>query len=252
MTLGIEMSAPGAGIESGRATRDAGAVLVRRGWSSESTACAPKIAALAALATLPPPEAVPRVTYESRGNLLIVAGTAPERAWRCAESLAPSLAVTLLEGAPSGRPAPCAVWSGRIAGVSGHLGEFSVTLEGLARQGSAPAAGPAPARFDLILDFSEPALFAMRQPPQGYFRAPAIAALLEPMLEELGSAVGEFEKPRYFHYRENICAHSRSQVTGCDACIEICSTQAIAPDRDHVKVDPHLCMGCGACATVCP
>jgi ferredoxin len=64
--------------------------------------------------------------------------------------------------------------------------------------------------------------------------------------------VGEFEKPKYFAYRENICAHSRSQVAGCNACIEICSTQAISPDGDHVKVDPHLCMGCGACSTVCP
>src|SRR6185295_10253770 len=58
--------------------------------------------------------------------------------------------------------------------------------------------------------------------------------------------------PRYFAYRENICAHSRSGIEGCNACIDICSTQAIAPDGDHVKVDPHLCMGCGACATVCP
>src|SRR5207248_2983501 len=51
---------------------------------------------------------------------------------------------------------------------------------------------------------------------------------------------------------ENICAHSRSEITGCSRCIDVCSTQAIAPDGDHVKVDPHLCMGCGACATVCP
>jgi ferredoxin len=41
-------------------------------------------------------------------------------------------------------------------------------------------------------------------------------------------------------------------VAGCNACIEICSTQAISADGDHVKVDPHLCMGCGACSTVCP
>ena len=72
------------------------------------------------------------------------------------------------------------------------------------------------------------------------------------MIDEIRESVGEFEKPRYFAYRENICAHSRSQVTGCNACIEICSTQAIVPDGDHVKVDPHLCMGCGACSTVCP
>jgi ferredoxin len=92
----------------------------------------------------------------------------------------------------------------------------------------------------------------MRQPPQGYFAAPADAPSLERVLAELRESVGEFEKPRYFAYRENLCAHSRSEIVGCNACIEICSTSAITSDGDRVKVDPHLCMGCGACATVCP
>jgi ferredoxin len=92
----------------------------------------------------------------------------------------------------------------------------------------------------------------MRQPPQGYYHASADDGALARVLDEILEGVGEFEKPRYFAYRESICAHSRSQVTGCNACIEICSTQAILPDGDHVKVDPHLCMGCGACSTVCP
>jgi ferredoxin len=64
--------------------------------------------------------------------------------------------------------------------------------------------------------------------------------------------VGEFEKPRFFAYNEKICVHSRSSKVGCNQCLDVCSTGAIAPDGDHVKVDPHLCMGCGGCATVCP
>ena len=64
--------------------------------------------------------------------------------------------------------------------------------------------------------------------------------------------VGEFEKPRYFGYKASICAHSRSQKPGCNRCIDVCSTEAISADGDHVKVEPHLCMGCGACATECP
>jgi ferredoxin len=64
--------------------------------------------------------------------------------------------------------------------------------------------------------------------------------------------VGEFEKPKFFAYKASICAHSRSHKEGCNRCIDVCSTAAIAPDGDHVKVEPHLCMGCGACATVCP
>jgi len=32
----------------------------------------------------------------------------------------------------------------------------------------------------------------------------------------------------------------------------VCSSGAIRADGDHVKVEPHLCAGCGGCATVCP
>ncbi|MBC7709073.1 MAG: 4Fe-4S binding protein, partial [Rhizobacter sp.] len=62
----------------------------------------------------------------------------------------------------------------------------------------------------------------------------------------------EFEKPKFFNYRANICAHSRNKKTGCTQCIDVCSTKAIAPKGDHIEVTPQLCMGCGACTTVCP
>jgi ferredoxin len=221
------------------------------GWSSGPDECAPKIAALASLFNLAAPEPVASVTYQSRGNLLIVAGDSPERAQRAALSLAADLHVTLLAPGDRREGAGYSAWSGRVESIGGFLGEFSVVLAGLATSGDAAKAS-APAKFDLVLDFSAQPLFAMRQPPQGYFRAPADDAALAPMLAELREAVGEFEKPRYFAYRESICAHSRSEVTGCNACIEACSTEAISPDGDHVKVDPHLCMGCGTCATVCP
>src|SRR5207302_1895934 len=45
---------------------------------------------------------------------------------------------------------------------------------------------------------------------------------------------------------------SRSQQPGCNQCIDICSTRAIRADGDHIFVEQHLCMGCGACTTVCP
>jgi ferredoxin len=91
----------------------------------------------------------------------------------------------------------------------------------------------------------------MHQPPQGYWRVSDDESL-ERALTQAPEAVGEFEKPRFFTYRENLCAHSRSGIVGCRACIDVCSTEAISSDGDRVSVDPHLCMGCGACATVCP
>lgn len=106
--------------------------------------------------------------------------------------------------------------------------------------------------FDLVLDLHDTPLLRMHQPPQGYF-APgseegAVALAAMQMLE----LVGTFSKPRFFQYKESICAHSRSRQPGCNACVDICSAEAIASAGDHIKVSPQLCVGCGACTTVCP
>jgi len=107
-------------------------------------------------------------------------------------------------------------------------------------------------KFDLVLDLSRQPILRLHQLPQGYL-APGADPLEQALAaRELSSLVGEFEKPRFFQYREKICAHSRSAKTGCNQCIEVCSSGAIRPDGDHVKVEPHLCAGCGGCATVCP
>jgi ferredoxin len=106
--------------------------------------------------------------------------------------------------------------------------------------------------FDLVLDLSAEPLLRVADLPQGYLapgKDPLEQALAAAKLAEL---VGEFEKPRFFQYREKICAHGRSGITGCTKCLDVCSTGAISPDGDHIKVEPHLCAGCGGCATVCP
>jgi len=106
--------------------------------------------------------------------------------------------------------------------------------------------------FDLVLDLSRQPLLKSHQLPQGYL-APGGDPLEQALAaQQLAGLVGEFEKPRFFHYREKICAHSRSGQEGCNLCLEVCSSDAIHADGDHVKVEPHLCAGCGGCATVCP
>jgi len=107
-------------------------------------------------------------------------------------------------------------------------------------------------RFDLVLDLGAEPAIKLKQPPQGYLapgRDPLAQALAAAQLAQL---VGEYEKPKFFAYNAKLCAHSRSGKAGCNNCIDTCSTGAIAADGDYVKVDPHLCMGCGGCATVCP
>jgi ferredoxin len=113
--------------------------------------------------------------------------------------------------------------------------------------------------FDLVLDLREQPAFAQHAAPQGYFHLPMPqgAAWGEQGLRtllKLRGLVGEFEKPKFFQYKQKLCAHSRNGQVGCNACVEICSAAAISsePARQQVKVNPSLCVGCGACTTVCP
>jgi ferredoxin len=107
-------------------------------------------------------------------------------------------------------------------------------------------------RFDLVLDLGQTAVLRMPQPPQGYFAPGPDPVAQAKAVTELAAMTGEFEKPKYFAYKASICAHARSRQIGCTACIDVCSTEAIREDGDHVFVEPHLCMGCGTCAVVCP
>jgi len=105
------------------------------------------------------------------------------------------------------------------------------------------------AAFDLVLDLRSSSAFNRHALPQGYFRGATAANLLR--LREL---VGEFEKPKFFDYKQKLCAHSRNEQVGCNACVDICSAEAVSSDksRQQIKVNPNLCVGCGACTTVCP
>lgn len=111
--------------------------------------------------------------------------------------------------------------------------------------------------FDLVLDLRQQPAFLQHAPPQGYFHLPAAQASGPQALDtvlKLRELVGEFEKPKFFTYKQKLCAHSRNEQVGCNACIEICSAEAISSDkaRQRVLVNANLCVGCGACTTVCP
>ena len=131
--------------------------------------------------------------------------------------------------------------------------------------------------FDLVLDLRASPAFTQHAPPQGYFRVRAgdERGLFDAVLA-LRDLVGEFEKPKFFHYKPKLCAHSRNEQIGCTACIDVCSARAIRSDATlkgkamgkvrgptpaaptaggqggGIVVEPHLCVGCGACTTVCP
>jgi ferredoxin len=199
----------------------------------------PVQSARAAVAAYPAPMPVPAVEYRSAGRVLMIVDTL--QSVDVARELATSLTVSVLltSACTTEQDIGLPMFLGEVESISGWLGEFSVVWSG----GSGS--------FDLVLNLTPNRHFTMHQPPQGYF-APDGDAALRQAVEEMIDAVGEFEKPKFFLYHQKACGHSRSRLQGCDRCIEVCSVGAISAQGDHVRVEPHLCMGCGACATVCP
>jgi Na+-translocating ferredoxin:NAD+ oxidoreductase RNF subunit RnfB len=203
-------------------------------------------AALAALAGMPEPDALDTVGYRSAGRTLVIGTRADALPW--AERLAAVLPVTVLlldDDGSDMAPRLFPVFAARALVVTGWLGAFDATWQ-------APGTAPEHARFDLVLDLGAAPQIATHQPPHGYYAPGPDAAARAAAVDALADMVGDFEKPKYFAYKERLCAHGRNRKTGCTACIDICSAGAIAGAGDLIAVNPYLCAGCGACTTVCP
>lgn len=214
----------------------------------------PRSAAMAALAALPI-SPVPTLALTSHGVVLIVGGA---EAIEAGQALADRLDVTVLldpgseAEIPSGLVFPVA--RGRAVRASGHFGAYEVVIDGYCAPGDggfAPARDGAVSRCDLILDLSggDP-LFPAHEARDGYIKPGP--QTLSAAIEAAGELVGEFDKPRYIDFRPDLCAHSRSKITGCTRCLDVCAMQAISPAGDRVQIDTYVCAGCGNCAAVCP
>lgn len=105
---------------------------------------------------------------------------------------------------------------------------------------------------DLVFDLSDQPLLTMHQPPQGYGAPGTDMQKQMDVALHLSQMVGEFSKPKFFVYKEKLCAHGRNGKVGCTSCIDVCSAKAVSHDGNRIKVNPNLCVGCGACTTLCP
>lgn len=235
----------------------------RAGWSEEGGKATAKIAALLAEAALDSPD-VPTVTMKSEGTCLVYGSD--EAAIEAARQLASRLDVTVLLTKPDGVLPPrimdVPIFQGTVVAAQGHLGAFEIVVNGYAplevssraALGFEDARDNASSTCDLILDLTGGSpLFPAPEKRDGYFNPdPGNPADVQRALFDLCDLVGEFEKPRYVSYAADICAHSRSRVTGCTRCLDVCPAAAITPDGDGVAFDPFLCGGCGGCNSVCP
>ncbi len=235
----------------------------RAGWSEEGSRATAKMAALLAEAALDIP-ATPSVTMASVGQCLIYG--IGQQAMDAARQLSSRLSVTLLltDAADLLPPATIdmPIFKGRIGRADGHLGSYQLSVDDFAAmevssrqtlefgQGKDGVAAEA----DLILDLSGGApLFPAHEKRDGYCRPdPGDPAAVQKAMFELTDFIGEFEKPRYVDFKADLCAHARSQKTGCTRCLDVCPAAAIQPDGDAVVIDPFLCGGCGGCNSVCP
>lgn len=217
-------------------------------------------ARLAALSVLRSADHAPTsvVSYDSRGHVLIVTGEEPDLGV-VQRVQAAGMKCSLLVGRPAAAraslgegPGNTDLLSGRVAGFSGHLGEFRVILgQDPDLADAAKLAGLGDRGFDLVLDLGPEKLVTQEVLPLGYF-APTTPAQVEEAIEALPDFVGEFDKPKFFKLDPSICAHTSRGIVGCTRCLDVCPATAIISAAESVEVDPYLCQGVGACTTVCP
>src|SRR5215468_9097494 len=265
LIIGCTQESPLFGDEARERSRKIEFVNLREtaGWSLEGTKAGPKMAALLAAASEPAP-AFPFVTLSSEGIILIYGRD--EVAVEAGQLLAEHLDVTVMITRPAQITPPATtsfpIVQGTIRNAKGYLGAFELTIDDYAapRPSSrdvlvfdAPRNGLT-SRCDIVLDLSGGTpLFPAHDLRDGYLRADPRdqAAMLRAVLKAR-DLVGSFDKPKYIQFTPEICVHSRSMLTGCHRCLDLCPTAAITPDGNHIKINAEVCAGCGQCAAACP
>ena len=199
----------------------------------------------------------PTVSYESRGNLLIVG------AYDTITALAPQFAtlnsVTLLATSAAETVSvglDTKVFFSHDVTIKGYLGAFEVNcrvagrlLNTYTNLAEVTIGGDS---FDLVVDMSVESIINTEIPAPGYYPVGSGKTAIADVIETLPDMLGTFDKPKYFRLNNDICAHSSRGVSGCTRCVDACPAGALSSNGHAIEINPFLCQGVGTCATACP
>jgi ferredoxin len=192
------------------------------------------------------PEAL--VNYQSAGRLLII-GSVGQVLEVLPELKNLKVTVLLTEAVTAALKATCLAAEIPILeksdsfSLNGYLGVFTCSINPLS---------VTKLQYDLILDLQLQPEIRRQVLPVGYYAPEDNKEKLSQCLAELPEMQGYFDKPKYFNMDYQKCAHSNSNIIGCQQCIEVCAADAIQSVNHRIEVNPYLCQGCGDCSTACP
>ena len=186
------------------------------------------------------------IGYQSNGRVIVLGSEAD--VLQCRQFSKPlQLTLVVTTGARTTRTDHQAMYCAAAnVEVSGYLGNFTLRLK------PADSLQPIELTADIIVDLNAEALLQRAMLPPGYLHEPLASSSPQALEIQLLDWVGAFEKPKYFQYHPEICAHGVNGKTVCTQCIDACPAQAISSLVEKIEVDPYLCQGGGACASVCP